>query len=75
MPSATLVGKEETFRALGISSAQEIRLESLISKLREQFEQEYYDTEDVGLEILEGLQAVKDGKVDRRHWRKVLDEI
>jgi len=75
MPNAILIGKEETFRTLGIRGDRQIKLESLIARLRKQFEKEYYDTKDVGQEILQGLQAVKEGKIDRRHWKKVLDEI
>ncbi len=75
MPNAILVGKEETFKELGIQINKKIRLEALISRLRKQFEQEYYDTEDVGQEVLEGLQAVRDGKVDSRHWKQVLDDV
>ena len=72
---ATLVGKEDTFRALGIQHSGEIELEKLIIGLRKHFEQEYYDTKYLGQEILEGLEAVRDDRVDRRHWREVLDEI
>ncbi|WP_207679497.1 hypothetical protein [Desulfonema magnum] len=72
---ATLIGKEETFRALGIQHSTEIELEKLITGLRKQLEEEYYDTENLGQEILEGLEAVRDGRVDRRHWREVMDEI
>ena len=75
MPSVTIVGKEETFKSLGLRSNQKIELESLLSTLRQQFEQEYYDTEDVGQEIIAGLKAVNDGKIDRRSWQEVLDEI
>ncbi len=39
------------------------------------FEEEYYDTDDVGQEVLEGLKAVRDDSVDRRDWREVLGEI
>ncbi len=60
---------------MGIDIRHEIKLEVLIKSLKEQFEKEYYDTEDAGQEILEGLEAVRDDKVDRRDWRKVLDEI
>jgi len=74
---ATLIGKEETFRSLGIEDSREVVLEKLIISLRRQFEQEddYYDTEDAGQEILEGLEAVREGRVDRRNWRNFLDEI
>jgi len=72
---ATLIGEEETFRSLGIEISREIELEMLITNLRKQFEQEYYDTEDAGQEILEGLEAVRDDWVDHRDWRKVLDKI
>ncbi len=48
---ATLVGKEETFRSLGIEGSHEIELDSLIVALRKQFEQEYRDTEDAGQEV------------------------
>jgi len=75
MLNATIVGKEETFKSLGLRSNQKIELESLLSTLRQQFEQEYYDTEDVGQEIMAGLRAVKDGKIDRRSWQEVMDEI
>ena len=75
MPNAILVGKEETFRSLGLRENQKIDLESLISRLREILEQEYYDCEDVGQAILEGLKDVRDGRVDNRPWRQVLDEI
>ena len=75
MPNAILIGKEETFRTLGIRVNRQIKLESLIARLRKQFEKEFYDTKDVREEILQGLQAVKEGKIDRRHWKKVLDEI
>ncbi len=71
----TLIGEEETFRSLGIDISSEIELEMLITNLRKQFEQEYYDTEDAGQEILDGLEAVRDNSVDHRDWRKVLDEI
>jgi hypothetical protein len=71
----TLIGKEETFRSLGIESSREIELEKLIVSLKSRFEKEFYDTEDAGQEILEGLEAVRDGRVDRRNWREVLDEI
>ncbi|OQX03598.1 MAG: hypothetical protein BWK80_55340 [Desulfobacteraceae bacterium IS3] len=73
---ATLIGKEETFRSLGIEDSREVVLEKLIISLRRQFEQEDdYDTEDAGQEILEGLEAVREGRVDRRNWRNFLDEI
>ena len=73
---ATLIGKEETFRSLGIEDSREVVLEKLIISLRRQFEQEDdYDTEDAGQEIIEGLEAVREGRVDRRNWRNVLDEI
>jgi hypothetical protein len=73
---ATLIGKEETFRALGIESSREVVLEKLIISLKSQFEKEDdYDTEDAGQEILDGLEAVMEGRVDRRNWRDVLDEI
>ncbi|MBF0121375.1 MAG: hypothetical protein HQK79_21300 [Desulfobacterales bacterium] len=72
---ATIVGNEETFRLLGIEMSREIKLETLIIQLKKQFEQEYYDTEDVGEEIIEGLESVRDNRLDRREWRKVLDEI
>jgi hypothetical protein len=75
MPNAILVGKEETFRSLGLRENQKIDLESLISRLREILEQEYYDCEDVGQAILEGLKDVRNGRVDNRPWRQVLDEI
>ncbi|HLP47314.1 MAG TPA: hypothetical protein VK469_15285 [Candidatus Kapabacteria bacterium] len=75
MPNAILIGKEETFRTLGIRVNRQIKLESLIARLKKQFEKEFYDTKDVGKEIIQGLQAVKEGKIDRRHWKKVLDEI
>ncbi|MCP4113053.1 MAG: hypothetical protein GY749_47250 [Desulfobacteraceae bacterium] len=74
LQKAILIGKEETFRSLGIETSREIELEKLIASLRRQFEQEYHDTEDTGQEILEGLEAVRDDKVDRRDWRKVLNE-
>jgi len=41
MLKATLVGKEETFRSLGIEGSHEIELDSLIVVLRRQFGQEY----------------------------------
>jgi len=73
---ATLIGKEETFRSLGIEDSREVVLEKLIISLRRQFEQEDdYDTEEAGQEILEGLEAVREDRVDRRNWRNVLDEI
>jgi len=72
---ATVIGNEETFRLLGIETRHEIELEALIARLRKQFEAEYHDTEDAGQEILEGLQAVRDGRYDHRDWRDVLDEI
>ncbi len=75
MPSAVLVGKEETFRSLGIYNDQKIQLEGLIQKLRNQLEKEIYDTENLEAEVLEGLKAVRDGQVDQRHWREVLNEI
>jgi len=71
----TLIGKEETFKSLGIKIGREIKLETLIANMKKQFEQEYYDTEDVGQEILEGLEAVRDDRVEQRDWRKVLEEI
>ena len=75
MPNAILVGKKETFRSLGLHENQKIDLESLICRLRELLEQEYYDCEDVGQAILEGLKDVRDGNIDNRPWRQVLDEI
>jgi len=73
---ATLIGKEETFRSLGIEDSREVVLEKLIISLRRQFEQEDdYDTEDAGQEIIEGLEAVREGRVDSRNWRNFLDEI
>ncbi len=75
MLKTTLVGKEETFRSLGIRGGYEIELESLIVTLRKQFEQEYCDTENLGQEILEGLEAVRDDRVYRRDWREVLENI
>ena len=75
MLNAVLVGKEETFKSLGLRNNEKIALESLINKIKKQFEQEYYDSDDVGHEVLEGLQAVKDGKVDHRHWKKALNDI
>lgn len=75
MPNAILVGKEETFRSLGLQENQKVQLESLISRLKEMFEKDYYDCEDVGQAVLEGLKDVRDGKVDNRPWRQVLDEI
>jgi len=75
MPNAILVGKEETFRLLGIRIDRQIKLESLVSRLRKQFEKEYCDTKNVGQETLNALRAVKKGKVDRRPWKNVLDEI
>jgi len=75
MPNAVLVGKEETFRSLGLKENQKVQLESLISRLKEMFEKDYYDCEDVGQAVLEGLKDVRDGKVDNRPWRQVLDEI
>ena len=72
---ATLVGIEETFKSLGLEISREIELEALIAGLRKQFEREYYDTEDLGREILEGLEAVRDDRIDHRDWRTVLDEI
>lgn len=74
MLKVTLVGKEETFKSLGLEISSEIELEELIINLRKRFEQEYYDTEDVGREILEGLEAVRDNRIDHRDWRTVLDE-
>ncbi|GEM_PF-3107772 len=75
MPNAILTGKEETFRTFGIRVNQHIRLESLITRIKKQFEKEHFDTKDVGREIAEGLHAIKEGKVDRRHWKNILDEI
>jgi hypothetical protein len=75
MPSATLVGKEETFKALGLQSNQNIDLESLLSRMRALIEKESYDCENVGDAILEGLRDVRNGRIDKRHWRQVLDEI
>jgi hypothetical protein len=75
MPNAVLVGKEETFRSLGLKENQKVQLESLISRLKEMFEKDYYDCEDVGQAVLEGLKDVRDGRVDNRPWRQVLDEI
>lgn len=75
MPNAILVGKEEAFRSLGLRENQKIDLESLIGRLKEIFEQEYYDCEDAGQAILEGLKDVRDGRIDNRPWRQVLDEI
>ncbi|MDM8535971.1 hypothetical protein QUF70_04385 [Desulfobacterales bacterium HSG17] len=71
----TLIGKKETFKSLGIDICDEIKLETLISNLKKQFELEYYDTEDIGQEILEGLKAVRDGRIDNRDWRMVLKEL
>ena len=71
----TLVGEENTFKSLGIEAGSEIKLEALIANLKKQFEQEYCDTEDVGEEVLAGLKAVKNGRVDQRNWRKVLNEV
>lgn len=75
MPNAILVGKEETFRSLGLKENQKVQLESLIIRLKEMFEKDYYDCEDVGQAVLEGLKDVRDGRVDNRPWRQVLDEI
>ena len=75
MPNAVLVGKEETFKSLGLRENQKIQLESLISRLREMFEQEEYDCQDVGQAVVEGLKDVRDGRIDNRPWRQVLDEI
>lgn len=75
MPSAILTGKKETFRSLGLRENQKIDLESLIGRLREILEQEYYDCEDAGQVILEGLKDVRDGRIDNRPWRQVLDEV
>lgn len=75
MPNAILVGKEETFRSLGLLDNQKIDLESLISRLKEMLEQEYYDCTDVGQAILEGIKDVRDGRIDQRPWRQVLDEV
>ncbi len=75
MPSVTIVGKEETFREFGLQGIREIDLESFINRLKTKFEQEYYDCEDVGQAILEGLRDVRNGRVDDRPWRQVLDEI
>ncbi len=75
MPNAILVGNEEVFKSLGIQNNQRIDIESLIRKLRAQFEREFYDTEDVGAEILQSLHAVKEGKVDNRPWKNVLNDI
>ena len=44
MLKTTLVGKEETFRSLGIRGSCKVELESLIVTLRKQFEQEYCAT-------------------------------
>jgi len=66
---ATLIGKEETFKSLGLEISNEIELEELIANLRKRFEQDYYDTEDLGREILEGLEAVRDDRIDHRDWR------
>jgi hypothetical protein len=75
MPNAILVGKEETFKSLGLSADKKVNLELLINRIKRQFEQEYYDCQEVGADVLEGLQAVKEGKVDHRHWKKVLNEL
>jgi len=75
MANAILVGKDETFRLLGLRENQKIDLESLINRLRVVFERECYDCEDVGQVILEGLKDVRDGRVDHRPWRQVLDGI
>ena len=75
LQKATLIGKQETFSALGIQTGCEIKLETLLIHLKKQIEQEYYDTEDAGQEILEGLEAVRDGSIDCRDWREVLEEI
>ncbi len=64
--------KNHTCRKRG---SYEIELESLIVTLRKQFEQEYCDTENLGQEILEGLEAVRDDRVYRRDWREVLENI
>ncbi len=69
---ATLIGKEETFRLLGIENSREIELEKLIIIVKRQFEQE---DDYAGQEILDGLEAVREGRVDRRNWRNILDEI
>jgi len=52
-----------------------IIIESLISRLMGIFGQEYYDSEDVGQAIREGLKDLRDGRVDKRPWREVWDEI
>jgi len=75
MLNATLVGKEETFQLLGIRVDRQIKLEWLIARLRKQFEKEFYDTKDVGQETLKALRTVKEGKIDPRPWKNVLDEI
>jgi len=51
MLKTTLVGKEETFRSLGIEGSHEIELDSLIAILRKQLGQENCDTEDAGKEV------------------------
>jgi len=73
MPNAILVGKEETFRSLGLLENQKIDLESLISRLKEMLEQEYYDCTDVGQAILEGMKDVRDGRIDQHPWRQVVN--
>lgn len=75
MPNAILVGNEETFRSLGLRENQKIDLESLIGRLKDILEKDYYDCEDVGEAIMEGLKDVRDGRLDGRPWRQVLDEI
>ncbi len=75
MLKATLVGREETFRLLGIESCQEVELDALLITLQKQFGKKYFDTEDLGQEILEGLEAVRDDRVDHRNWREVLEDI
>jgi len=75
MPNAILVGKEETFRSLGLLENRKIDLESLISRLRQMLEQEYSDCPDVGQSILEAMKDLRDGRIDKRTWRQVLNEV
>lgn len=51
-----------------------MKLESLVVRVKKQFEKELFDRNDVGQEILQGLKTVKEDKVQRHHWEKTLEE-
>ena len=60
MPNAILIGKEETFKSLGLRSNQKISLEKLIRRLKKQFEKESHSVKVEVRETNEGLQTVED---------------